>query len=60
MDERVRDALTARETGDAVADAFSFGLACGSASCLRQENSVFLVEDALRLFGGMDVRGPFS
>lgn len=30
--------------------AFSFGLACGSASCLCEENSVLAIEDALRLF----------
>ena len=30
--------------------AFSFGLACGSASCLEEENSVLETEDVLRLF----------
>ena len=29
--------------------AFSFGLACGSASCLQEENSMLLTEDVLRL-----------
>lgn len=33
-----------------VAASFAFGLACGSASCLKQENSVLDVDDALRLF----------
>jgi len=36
-----------------VATAFAFGLACGSASCLKQENSVFDVDDAIKFFGGM-------
>lgn len=30
--------------------AFSFGLACGSASCLQEENSMLLTKDVLRLF----------
>ena len=30
--------------------AFSFGLACGSASCLQEQNSVLKVQDALRLY----------
>jgi fructose-1-phosphate kinase PfkB-like protein len=33
--------------------AFAFGLACGSASCLNEENSVFQVEDVLELFRGI-------
>lgn len=37
-----------------MAAAFAFGLACGSASCLKQENSVFDVDDALKFFGRMD------
>lgn len=36
-----------------LAVAFAFGLACGSASCLKQDNAVFDVEVALRLFMGM-------
>lgn len=36
-----------------MATAFAFGLACGSASCLKQENSVFDVDDAIKFFGGM-------
>jgi fructose-1-phosphate kinase PfkB-like protein len=32
------------------ASVFSFGLACGSASCLQPENSVFDVKDAIQLF----------
>ena len=52
----LREALTAHLNGiDASEDptisgmlaAFSFGLACGSASCLREENSVLETEDAL-------------
>jgi fructose-1-phosphate kinase PfkB-like protein len=36
--------------------AFAFGLACGSASCLQEENSVVAIEDVLRLF--RDLRSP--
>lgn len=39
--------------GHTMATAFAFGLACGSASCLRQENSVFGVNDAAKFFAGM-------
>ena len=41
------------EKGYQMATAFAFGLACGSASCLQQENSVFEVENAMKFFGGM-------
>ena len=34
--------------------AFSFGLACGTASCLEKENSVFVTSDALKLFEQME------
>eukprot|EP00986_Skeletonema_menzelii_P011300 scaffold5797_cov142-Skeletonema_menzelii.AAC.7 len=37
-----------------MATSFAFGLSCGSASCLQQENSVFNVDDALRYFSDMD------
>lgn len=37
-----------------MAAAFGFGLSCGSASCLQQENSVFDVDDALRYFRELD------
>ncbi|KAL7441266.1 hypothetical protein ACHAXM_007745 [Skeletonema potamos] len=37
-----------------MATSFAFGLACGSASCLQQENSVFDVDDAIRYFSDMD------
>ena len=36
-----------------MATSFAFGLSCGSASCLQQENSVFNVDDALRYFSNM-------
>ena len=37
-----------------MATAFAFGIACGSASCLREENSVFGIEDyAMEFFEGM-------
>ena len=35
------------------AAAFAFGLACGSASCLQEENSVLDVRDVNRLFRSM-------
>lgn len=41
------------DEGIKMAAAFAFGLACGSASCLQQENSVFIVDDAMKFFGGM-------
>ena len=37
-----------------LATAFAFGTSCGSASCLKEENSVFNVEDAKTFFNGMD------
>ncbi len=36
-----------------MATAFAFGLACGSASCLKPENSVFDLEDALAFYADM-------
>uniref|UniRef100_A0A6U3Q5E1 Carbohydrate kinase PfkB domain-containing protein n=1 Tax=Ditylum brightwellii TaxID=49249 RepID=A0A6U3Q5E1_9STRA len=45
--------LTANIENDDMALAFAFGLACGSASCLQEENSVFDVEDAMGLLGKM-------
>mmetsp|Transcript_33873 Transcript_33873/g.74314 ORF Transcript_33873/g.74314 Transcript_33873/m.74314 type:complete len:435 (-) Transcript_33873:1265-2569(-) len=42
-DESLRDILTA----------FAFGLSCGSASCLQQENSVVATKDVLGLLGKM-------
>jgi len=52
--EWCKDASCAEEDkGYKMATAFAFGLACGSASCLKQENSVFDVDDAVRFFGGM-------
>ena len=36
-----------------MATAFAFGLACGSASCLKPENSVFDVDEALSFFESM-------
>lgn len=42
-DDSLRDVLAA----------FAFGLSCGSASCLQQENSVIDSRDVLELFGKM-------
>jgi len=36
-------------TSNVLLTAFAFGLACGSASCLQEENSVLKVEDAIAL-----------
>lgn len=41
------------DKGYNMATAFAFGLACGTASCLQQENSVFEVDDAVKFFDGM-------
>ena len=38
--------------GRRMATAFAFGLACGAASCLKEENSVFEVEAAAAFFDG--------
>ena len=39
-----------QDTLPTIVTAFSFGLACGTASCLQPENSVLDVSDVLRLF----------
>jgi hypothetical protein len=41
------------DEGVKMASAFAFGLSCGSSSCLKEENSVFEAEDAMKFFGGM-------
>ena len=41
------------EVGTKLATSFAFGLACGSASCLQEENSVFMINDAANFFGAM-------
>jgi len=43
-----------QDNGIRVATAFAFGIACGSASCLKQENSVFDVEDAEKFLEEMN------
>ena len=40
--------------GIRMASAFAFGIACGSASCLKEENSVFDVRDAENFLKEMD------
>ena len=37
-----------------MATAFAYGLSCGSASCLQEENSVFRVDDAGKYFEAMN------
>ncbi|EJK45087.1 hypothetical protein THAOC_36316, partial [Thalassiosira oceanica] len=56
--ERLASSRRREKTLD-IATSFAFGLACGSASCLDRENSVFDVDDALGYFDG-DERGGRS
>jgi fructose-1-phosphate kinase PfkB-like protein len=42
--------------GNIAAVSFAFGIACGSASCAQEENSVLVVNDALTLFGYVDIK----
>ena len=42
------------DNGIRIATAFAFGVACGSASCLKEENSVFDVNDAEKFLKDMD------
>ena len=65
LNERIRSSLissTARNENnvDFVATAFMFGLACGSASCLEPENSVFCIDCALRLFDRIGITAQTS
>jgi fructose-1-phosphate kinase PfkB-like protein len=54
LEDRVQTtAFIASERTRRMEAAFAFGLACGSASCLKQENSVFAVDDVLKLFQEM-------
>jgi len=48
----IRTALAGNETPAtrAMLTAFSFGLACGTASCLNQENSLVTIHDVLEIF----------
>ena len=39
--------------GNIMATSFAYGLSCGSASCLQEENSVFTVDDAGKYFEDM-------
>ena len=48
-------AFIASERTRRIEAAFAFGLACGSASCLKEENSVFDVDDVLNLYREMKV-----
>lgn len=49
-----KGASAEEEAGVRMATAFAFGLSCGSASCLQQENSVFDVDDAVKFFSTMN------
>lgn len=51
-----RDNINIEDDDDSLRDilaAFAFGLSCGSASCLQQENSVIATRDVLDLLGKM-------
>ena len=50
--ERLASSRRRERGSDIIATSFAFGLACGSASCLARENSVFDVDDALGYFDG--------
>lgn len=52
MNEEAEAALAGNESPAtrAILAAFSFGLACGTASCLNEENSVVKVSDVLEIF----------
>eukprot|EP00978_Attheya_sp_CCMP212_P024013 scaffold74719_cov52-Attheya_sp.AAC.1 len=50
--------IKSSSTTSRVALSFAFGLACGSASCLQEENSVFAMKDAVRLFHEMKAPVP--
>lgn len=45
--------LATEGNGKKMAIAFAFGLACGSASCLQEQNSVLEVDDVIELFSDM-------
>lgn len=55
LSDSIQSALQKRAGTDAgqLEAAFAFGLACGSASCLKEENSVFDVKEVLELFSSM-------
>lgn len=53
LDERILKSGIASERTRRIEASFAFGLACGSASCLNEENSVFDVEQVLKLFQTM-------
>lgn len=45
-----------KQIKNVAAVAFAYGVACGSASCVQEENSVVSVDDTLALFDEIDVR----
>jgi len=56
MNSDVEAVLAGNEipTTRAILTAFSFGLACGTASCLNEENSVVDIADVLEIFKKME------
>jgi hypothetical protein len=58
LDEAIRASLLKSfvfgEDKDMANTAFAFGLACGTASCIEKENSVFDIPNALQLFEQME------
>lgn len=54
LDDQIRVSLDRkRDDEDSMLSSFKFGLACGSASCLKEENSEFAITDALNIFEAM-------
>lgn len=47
--------IGSEETDISAVDAFRFGLSVGCASCMTTENSVFALEDAMTIYGGIIV-----
>ena len=55
LDEKVISSIQHnKKTDDLLLCSFRFGLACGSASCLKEENSEFEIDDALNLFESLN------
>lgn len=59
LDSSIRNALKKKRIGlrdeDIAATSFAFGISCGSASCIQEENSVLTIRDALELFNAIEV-----
>lgn len=63
MSSRLSQSLSDKENGAdndggdvwrEIADAFAWGLSCGSASCMNSANSVFDLDDAVALYNRVE------